>query len=429
MLNATSNPRLSSRRTPPVRDGRRSFAARLRGCVMRVLAKSPLPFRWLIVPAILFAGLVRSQEIAAPAMHITTQERLETETWWPTMATSPLKAYAGSASCTGCHTDQKTSIPTGMQRAATPGAQAHVLPREAPATFMSGALIYALSADRLGLQLSASNGNRKATQAMDWDIGAGDLAHTFLYKADGHWYQSHASFYTRASVLDITTGLGPTASTSPSDALGNLLSPADTRACFGCHTVHATTSAGLDPAHAEPGVGCESCHGPGRQHVDEMSASKAASARRQPEDRAIYQPAKLSPADSLDFCGACHRSFADAALTIGPQADRVAIRFQPYRLEESRCWRETQNERLTCVACHNPHEPLQREPAAYDHNCLQCHSGVKHDAAEQHVAAVCPVAKHDCTTCHMPKVNFPSMHGEFTDHYIRVAKAGEPLPR
>ena len=367
-------------------------------------------------------------------MHITTQERLETEPWWPTMDSAPLRAYAGSASCTGCHAAQRSSSPTGMQIAAIRSPTAASSPGPAAASFTSGAFTYSLIEDKAALRLSAASAAHKATQSIDWTIGAGDLGRTYLYTSGGHWFQSQVSLYTHAAALDITTGFGPSTASSPAQALGNLLSPAEARACFGCHTVHASTSAGLDALHAEPGVGCEACHGPGQRHADAMAAGKSLLQ----ESSAIFQPAKLSPSDSIDFCGSCHRSFADASLSIGPQADRAVVRFQPYRLEESKCWRTTQDERLTCVACHDPHKPLNRDAASYDANCLGCHSGArlvsaKHaedqHAAGQHVAAVCPRSRHDCVTCHMPRINLPRMHGGFTDHYIRIAREGEPLPR
>jgi hypothetical protein len=159
-----------------------------------------------------------------------------------------------------------------------------------------------------------------------------------------------------------------------------------------------------------------------------MSAEHTSEGAAKSPDTAIFQPATLSPSDSIDFCGACHRSFADASLSTGPQADRAVVRFQPYRLEESKCWRATQDRRLTCVACHDPHKPLQRDAASYDGNCLQCHSNEKLAGSKQHTAAVCPKATRDCVTCHMPKVNLPSMHGDFTDHNIRIAK-DESLPK
>ena len=34
-----------------------------------------------------------------------------------------------------------------------------------------------------------------------------------------------------------------------------------------------------------------------------------------------------------------------------------------------------------------------------------------------------------CATCHMPKVELAGMHASFTDHWIRIAKPNEPIPR
>jgi hypothetical protein len=372
--------------------------------------------RWGLVPAALCAGLIRPQEIATSAMHITTQERLETETWWPTMSTAPLKEYAGSQSCRGCHVEQSSSSPTSMQLAATKGDEARSLPHLASSSFASGAVRYSLIAGESPLRLSVATGGRNAAQAIDWVVGAGDLGRTFLYEDRGKWFQSEVSFYSRPSMLGITTGFGPSTRTTAAEDLGNALSPAEARACFGCHTVHAATSEGLQPLHAEPGVGCEACHGPGQQHANNMAASKANG------DSAIFQPANLSPADSIDFCGACHRSSADASLSVGPEADKATIRFQPARLERSSCWRATQDARLTCVACHDPHKPLDHNAVSYDTNCLQCHSGVKRSVTKQPIAKECPKATHDCVTCHMPKVRLPSMHGDFTDHDIQIVK-------
>jgi formate-dependent nitrite reductase cytochrome c552 subunit len=38
------------------------------------------------------------------------------------------------------------------------------------------------------------------------------------------------------------------------------------------------------------------------------------------------------------------------------------------------------------------------------------------------------VAKANCVECHMPKVDLPGAHHKFTDHQIRIARAGEPYP-
>jgi hypothetical protein len=360
------------------------------------------------------------------SMQTTTQERLDTEPWWPTKSTLPLNAFAGSAACIRCHKDESSTNP--MHRAAILATDATFLKAHPTQTFIAKPFAYALTATPTGLDYTVSDGPHHLSHKLDWVMGDGVLGRTFLYQTEDHWYQSQVTFYTAQSALDITTGLAPDISTAPANrlasALGQPLSPDDTRRCFNCHTVHSTTSQGFNPLHAEAGLGCEACHGPGLAHATQMTSHP----NPHPNLSNIYNPANLSPADSNDFCGACHRSFADATMsTAQAQATSTAIvRFQPYRLEESRCWRETQDARLTCVACHNPHEPLNKDPVSYDKHCLQCHSATA--VASTHPANVCPKSTTQCVSCHMPKVNVASMHGDFTDHFIRVVHPHDGFP-
>jgi hypothetical protein len=104
------------------------------------------------------------------------------------------------------------------------------------------------------------------------------------------------------------------------------------------------------------------------------------------------------------------------------------VRFPAYRLEKSRCWGTQGDTRVTCYACHNPHAPLERRPAAYDGACLQCHRLEHQQTDAQHPGAACPVAKSNCVTCHMQKYELPEMHAKFTDHMIRVVRSGAAIP-
>jgi hypothetical protein len=81
------------------------------------------------------------------------------------------------------------------------------------------------------------------------------------------------------------------------------------------------------------------------------------------------------------------------------------------------------------VACHNPHQPLNRDVASYDRHCLQCHATVAGAAPAEHAGKTCPKAVSQCVSCHMPKVAIASMHGDFTDHFIRVVRPEDGFPR
>jgi hypothetical protein len=311
-----------------------------------------------------------------------------------------------------------------MQRAATHGAK---LSENLTSLHASKANFdYELKPTSSGYVYSVANGTGRTSSTLEWAMGAGDLGQTFVYQQGEHWYQSRLSLYTNAPALDTTTGLRVDPNADLPSALGEVLTTVEVRHCFSCHTVHATTTRGFDPLHAEAGLGCEACHGPGTRHVQQISnRTQASKSNGRLQDFAIFNPAKLSPAESIDFCGSCHRTSADVLGSINQANDASVVRFQPYRLEKSRCWRATGDARLTCVACHDPHEPLNRNTVAYDARCTTCHRVADASKPSMHNARLCPVAKTNCVSCHMPKVAIASMHGEFTDHFIRSVKSGQ----
>jgi hypothetical protein len=105
------------------------------------------------------------------------------------------------------------------------------------------------------------------------------------------------------------------------------------------------------------------------------------------------------------------------------------IRFQPYRIFNSR-GHNTNDARIGCLACHDPHDKLQKETSYYDSKCLACHRSKPTEVkTERRAAAACPVRTSNCTTCHMPKIEPTGMHAHFTDHWIRIVKPNEPPPR
>jgi hypothetical protein len=136
---------------------------------------------------------------------------------------------------------------------------------------------------------------------------------------------------------------------------------------------------------------------------------------------------KLSAEDTSNFCGQCHRSWETVVRNHWRgQAD---VRFQPYRLANSKCF-DGADSRISCVACHDPHKKLVRgDPAEYDSKCLACHAPLLPTSAPGETRGkVCPVAKSNCVSCHMPKVALPNGLMHFSDHEIRIVKAGEPYP-
>lgn len=128
----------------------------------------------------------------------------------------------------------------------------------------------------------------------------------------------------------------------------------------------------------------------------------------------ITSPRRFDPTAAVDFCGACHSTWWD--VTLAGEKGIAALRSQPFRLQSSRCWGEG-DARLVCTACHDPHEPLMRDPLAYDARCRACH---RSGPVGTPSPGPCKMGQEGCTSCHMPRYEVPGMHHSFTDHLIRV---------
>ena len=232
------------------------------------------------------------------------------------------------------------------------------------------------------------------------------------------------SFYPALEKLDFTVGARRTEPESLEAALGQKLTPEDLRKCFSCHATNAVSETqGLRLEGLIPGVSCEACHGPAAAHVEAAKAGKS-------KTDGVFSPAKLAGNElSQRFCGSCHRSHEEV-MAMPDLGGAGNIRFQPYRLAKSSCYySDPKDRRISCIACHDPHAPLAREPALYDAKCL----ALSRFRRERRRLAQPP--RHaekrrsgaPAATC--PSSTLPGAHAKFTDHFIRIVRSGAAYPR
>ena len=380
-----------------------------------------IPFFAFEKPAIAYQA--HQQQAETP---MATEERLESPGWWPTKQTASLDDFVGTKECARCHAKiVATQLETPMARAASMAADSTALLEHERLIYeagqQAGPYTFTISKDESARTYTVSNGANSISEPLGWAFGLGNKGQTYVFQRNGAFYESRMSFFKSLQSLDLTPGHSPKTPLTLDQALGQRLDPEAVRRCFGCHTTAATTRAGFNPSRLVLGVDCEACHGPGAKHAELMDDEKNAEGRR-----AIFDPGSLGPVAQVDFCGACHRTSYDVFETRTKGVETV--RFQPYRLEESRCWGDG-DKRLTCVACHDPHQPLNHDPTSYDEKCLACHASSRsQERPPGHTGKACPVAAKNCVTCHMPQVQLPSMHAPFTDHRIRIARANAPYP-
>lgn len=292
--------------------------------------------------------------------------------------------------------------------------------------FDIGKIHYEIRKDANRDTLSVSDGQQSLTTSLLWAFGNGRVGQSYLFKKkDGSFYEARVSYFATLKNLHFTPSRALENPKNLDEAIARPVTFEEVQRCFSCHSTAAIIGTKLDEQNLIPGVSCEACHGPGAEHVAAAQAAEMAGA---PEEArgAIFNAGKLKPADAVDYCGACHFSYWDMKLshTSGVSTSKA----QPFRLEESKCWGSKGDARLTCTACHDPHQPLVVGAAAYDHNCLECHVTTGMNPTGERPGRACPVSSNQCTSCHMPKQPAPTMHYAFTDHRIRIVKPGETYP-
>ena len=350
---------------------------------------------------------------SASGQGMATADRVQGPGWWPTKGTPPLQDYVGAAACARCHAAQAPQARTSMARTLSLAAESVVLGEHTDLAVRLAGHDYRITTSGGRSVYTVKKDERSLSVPLGWAFGVGKVGQTYVYEKGGRFHESRASYFDSTGGLGFTPSRALEAPRDLDEAAGRPLPDAEARRCFGCHTTAATAAGSFDVARLVPGVTCEACHGPGAKHVAAVEQGRLAEVKP-----SIAPPRRSDPAASVDFCGACHATWWD--VTLAGDKGIAALRSQPFRLQSSRCWGEG-DARLTCVACHDPHRPLERGAAAYDARCLACHAAGRKAAAGR-PARVCKIAKASCTECHMPKYELPEMHFQFTDHLIRVVR-------
>jgi len=321
-----------------------------------------------------------------------------------------------------------------MGQALHTAADSEVLRSHPLMRFKAGAYSFEVVREAEQSFYRVTDGKETMRERILYAFGDAYIAQTYVFRYNGRLREGRVSYYRAIDGLDWTIGDALNPPPSVEEAAGRDIESDEARNCFSCHGTGAIVNGKLDLDHLSPGVSCEACHGPGEKHA----VAKLLDTR---SDAPIFNPKSLDPETlSQEFCGACHRGVDIVAMM--PDLGGISnVRFQPYRLFNSR-GHDPKDAHFACTACHDPHTELKHGDAEYESHCTSCHGpseaastqagGRNAPVTGQHgsspTAKRCPVAKERCVSCHMPKVELPVAHFRFTDHRIRIVRAGEPYP-
>ena len=220
--------------------------------------------------------------------------------------------------------------------------------------------------------------------------------------------------------------------------------------CIFCHNTKAKPGYDLSrqtfsSSVAQLGISCESCHGPGDEHISRNTNpfrryALHVSGERDPS---IVNPERLAKEAQVQICGHCHgqrmpspkeriREFLTVGDPYTPGEDLsryvtpiwrdstlegidLSLRFwkdgtprlTAYEYQSLLMTPDYQKGGLTCISCHTMHggDPrgMIEEPMRGAAACLQCHGEIGRDLAA-HTKHAPDGPGSDCYACHMPKI-------------------------
>ncbi len=206
--------------------------------------------------------------------------------------------------------------------------------------------------------------------------------------------------------------------------------------CAGCH------STGVDATShtwTEQNITCESCHGPGKAHVEKPTATN------------IVNPARLTTERSMEVCLACHQAGKPAgneyAWPVGYQpGKKLADYWHGFEPEPGKQTAEFWNNGtahknrvqgntfaqsvmhahgIQCSNCHDSHGSrnlsMTVKSASTNALCLTCHGpgksvGPNYATITEHTHHAATSTGSQCINCHMPRTGENSVGAEARDH-------------
>jgi tetratricopeptide (TPR) repeat protein len=205
--------------------------------------------------------------------------------------------------------------------------------------------------------------------------------------------------------------------------------------CYGCHVSQLATNYdqktdSYASTWKEPGINCETCHGPSEAHNAAMRALPKGQKPANDAALKLIRTKSFTPSQHNDACNSCHSKAMP--LTAGYRTpERFFDHFDLVTLENSdfypdgrdlgenytqTSWRMSpcvKGGTLHCVNCHTSSGRYRFKKEKFNNACLPCHEErVKNVAAHSHHPAESEGSK--CVSCHMPKTDFARM--QRSDH-------------
>ena len=417
------------------------------------------------VLALVSGAAALADEAPTPAATGSASQPTATAAATTTAATSATATYVGEQSCASCHAKEHAAwLGSNHQRAMQPATAKTVLGDFNGKTFTDKGISVRFSKKGEKFIVRTAGRDGKETDfEVAYTFGVEPLQQYLIAFPDGRLQSFTVAWDTRPKAAGGQRwfNLYPNDKIPPRDPLH--WTGADQNwnyMCAGCHSTNLQKGydAGADryaTTWTDVSVACESCHGPGSQHVDwarrkEQGATATpgggngllvhfpvAQLARWAMDPATgnARPAKQpAPAFEIDTCAPCHvrrsvlapsylpgqpllDSYLPALLTEGLYFADGQIQGEVYEYG-SFLQSKMYHSGVTCRNCHEPHGLALRAPG--NAVCAQCHLPEKYDTAKHHFHPVGSKGA-SCAGCHMPTTTYMIVDPRH-DHSLRVPR-------
>jgi Cytochrome c554 and c-prime len=326
----------------------------------------------------------------------------------------PNEDYIGSDRCASCHKKIHHSYLTARHyrtSAVLDSTNFKKLYADTNRVYYKPDLYVSTNQQRDGIYQTAYSGGRiAAMHSMDLVIGSGRKGQTFLYWSDSMLYQLPLSYSFAYKRWINSPGY-------PADKV--LFNRPITVKCFECHASYAkqnfdqAAKPAFDSNQMVLGISCETCHGPGKKHLQFHKENPG-----REEGKFIINAASFTRQQQLDACASCHsgilgnlkpafsflpgNKLADFFKPAGDKDSTAAIDVHGNQyglLTASKCFKMSE---MTCSSCHNVHEQETRQTQLFVQRCINCH--------KENSDHFCKVKNTDrrtlinrCIDCHMPQ--------------------------
>ncbi|MBN1396126.1 MAG: tetratricopeptide repeat protein [Pirellulales bacterium] len=203
--------------------------------------------------------------------------------------------------------------------------------------------------------------------------------------------------------------------------------------CYGCHVSQLSTNYDLasDTYHTvwkEPGINCETCHGPGAEHV---RLAESLDGAEMPDDLKLVRMGARTTAELNNAaCGSCHAKLYPVSAAFAP-GERFFDHFGLITLEHPdfhpdgrdlgenytyTTWMMSpcvQSGKLDCTHCHTSSGRYRFREGDANAACLPCHADLVADSTAHSHHEADNTGNH-CIACHMPMTRFARM--DRSDH-------------